>query len=86
MTKKKLMTKKEMVATIQMQEARAWLQAKRAERDFGAEDDLTRRFISKWAELHQVMDMMGIATDYELPDSQEATRILCELIERANAA
>jgi len=72
------MTKKAMIQAIQQTEAAMFLELKKTEREWGAEDGLTNSLRSRWAGMHELMKTLGIAMDITLPDNIEAIDIICE--------
>ena len=73
------MTKKEMIAAIQLQEAELFLQAKRYEFQYGREDGLCLTALQKWIGVNNMMEALGICSDYSLPQSYEATTLICKI-------
>jgi len=73
------MTKKEMIAAIQLQEAELFLQAKRYELAYGGEDSLYINCRNKWIGVNNMMKALGIQADYSLPQSYETTTLICEI-------
>jgi hypothetical protein len=73
------MTKKEMIAAIQLQEAELFLQAKRYELAYGREDGLCIQALQKWIGVSNMMEALGIQADYSLSQSYEATTLICEI-------
>ena len=72
------MTKKAMIQTIQQTEAAMFLELKKTEREWGAEDGLTNNLRSRWAVVHELMKTLGVESDFKLPDNIEAIDIICE--------
>jgi hypothetical protein len=70
------MTKEKMIKTIQLFEAKAFLQLKQNERLFGADDIFTSKSRSRWVEIELLMTELGIKTDHTLPEIQEAIGII----------
>jgi hypothetical protein len=74
------MTKQKMIQTIQLQEAKLYLELKQAEQQYGSHDDFTMSRRSQWVSVHQLMQAMNIESDFTLPDNAKATAILCQLV------
>jgi hypothetical protein len=66
------MTKKKMIATIQQEEAAAWLELRKAIYLFGREADVTQKNRREWASIHALMEKLDIVSDFTLPDNIEA--------------
>jgi len=77
---KNTMTKKAMVAEIQLQDARAWLELKRAEQRYGTEDQFVSTLRARWATINDVMTSLGIQADQTLWANQEAMRIVLDRV------
>jgi len=73
------MTKKQMIQTIQQQEAVAFLRLKEATRDFGAASPITNARRSEWCTLDDVMTAAGIQPDNTLPAQHVAVAIMNQL-------
>ena len=56
------MTKKEMIQTIRVAEARAWGEFREAQKTFGAGDNFTQRLRVQWAMVYELMESLGIET------------------------
>jgi hypothetical protein len=74
------LTKTEMIATLQRMEAKAFLELKESERDYGTDASLTRQLRTRWAGVNDTLKALGIEQDFMLPDNQAATDIICERI------
>jgi hypothetical protein len=74
------LTKAEMITTIQRREAAMFLELKKSEREYGAEDRLTNMLRSQWSAVNTMMKSLGIPEDNKLPDNQEATAIIISRI------
>ena len=83
--KKAPLTKAEMIASIQQREAAMFLELKKSERAYGSDNSLTNLLRSQWSAVNTCMQSLGIASDLNLPDNQEATAIICERIEKQQA-
>lgn len=70
------MTKKEMIQTIQQLEAKAFLQVKLDEKEFGIDGLLTKMSRTKWCGMNEMMDRLGIKPDNTLPESKEAVDLI----------
>jgi len=76
--KKTPLTKAEMVNKIQLTEAAMFLELKKAEQDLGRDSDWTSLLRTQWNTVNQLMGNLGIQADFQLPDNEEATTIICE--------
>jgi hypothetical protein len=74
------MTKQKMIQTIQLQEAKLYLELKQSEQQYGMHDNFTDTRRSQWASVHRLMQAMNIESDFTLPDNAKATAILCQLV------
>ena len=72
------MTKKQMIATIQQQEAKLFLEIKVNEKMFGTNDFITSRSRTVWIGVHELMQTLEIQPDINLPDAQEAFILIRE--------
>jgi hypothetical protein len=72
------MTKKQMIATIQQQEAKLFLEIKVNEKMFGINHFLTSRSRTEWIGVHTLMQVLEIQPDINLPDAQEAFILIRE--------
>ena len=72
------MTKKQMIATIQQQEAKLFLEIKVNEKMFGTNDFITSRSRTVWIGVHELMQTLEIQPDINLPDAQEAFKLIGE--------
>ena len=77
------LTKAQMIASIQQREAAMFLELKEAERDYGTESKLTLQLRSQWASVNRLMESLGIAHGFALPDNIKATAIITERIAKA---
>lgn len=78
--KKMPLTKTEMIRKIQLTEAAMFLELKRSEQDYGSDDKLTNVLRSQWSSVNTLMRSLSIESDFQLPDNQAATAIICERI------
>jgi hypothetical protein len=78
MKKTKTMTKAAIVVEIQKTDAMMWLELKRAEQRYGAEDEFVSTLRARWATIHNMMESVGIQADHTLPEAEEATRIMMQ--------
>jgi hypothetical protein len=72
------MTKKQMIATIQQQEAKLFLDIKVNEKMFGTNHFITSRSRTVWVGIHDLMRTLEIQPDIDLPDAQEAFKLIIE--------
>ena len=70
------MTKKEMITAIQLQEAQAFLRLKEIEAEYGAHDPLTKTARTSFNAVYQLMETLGIRSDFNLLESQQATDLI----------
>ena len=70
------MTKKQMITSIQLQEAQAFLRLKELEAEYGAHDSLTKAARSRFSAVYDLMESLGIRSDYSLPETQRATDLI----------
>lgn len=70
------MTKRQMIQTIQQQEATAFLRLKEATRDFGPMSSVTTARRSIWCTLDDLMQATGIKPDNTLPEQHAAVAIM----------
>jgi hypothetical protein len=70
------MTKREMITAIQLQEAQAFLRLKEIEAEYGAHDPLTKTARTSFNAVYQLMESLGIRSDLNLPESQQATDLI----------
>jgi hypothetical protein len=80
------MTKQKMIQTIQLQEAKLYLELKQAEQQYGSHDDFTLSCRTRWGSVHQLMQAMNIESDFTLPDNAKATAIICQLVREEREA
>ena len=77
---KRTLTKAQMIASIQQQEAAMFLELKEAERDYGSASSLTSQLRSQWAAVNRLMESIGVPQDFRLPDNVKAVAIIQERI------
>jgi hypothetical protein len=70
------MTKTQMITAIQLQEAQAWLKLKELEAEYGAHDPLTKTARSKFTAVYDLMESLGIRSDFNLAEAQRATDLI----------
>ena len=70
------MTKREMITAIQLQEAQAFLRLKEIEAEYGAHDPLTKTARTSFNAVYQLMETLGIRSDFNLTESQQATDLI----------
>ena len=70
------MTKREMITAIQLQEAQAFLKLKELEAEYGPHDPLTKTARSKFTAVYELMESLGIRSDFNLPESQRAIDLI----------
>lgn len=74
------LTKSQMVSTMQSMEAAAFLELKKAERDYGVGANLTTHCRTRWAGINDALEALCIPQDFNLPDNVEAVAIIQERI------
>lgn len=74
------LTKAAMIRKIQLTEAAMFLELKKSEQDYGSDDRLTNTLRSQWSSVNTLMRSLSIESDFQLPDNQAATAIICERI------
>jgi len=80
------MTKRDMVAAIQLAEAKAWLSLKETELSFGKTDSYTNTKRNRWCEVNSLMESLGIKSDNKLPEQVEAFEILHKILAQEREA
>ena len=81
------MTKKEMIAKMQLREAAAWLAFRQAVKEWGDQDSITKRRCAEWCALSALLEEVEVAVDHLLPDNQAAIAIcIAEARARQEAA
>ena len=72
------MKKVDMIKTIQLAEARAWLAFKESQVLSGKESQITGEFKEKWMTLKCLMGSLNIDSDVELAESKAALQIMLD--------
>ena len=72
------MKKVEMIKTIQLQEAKAWLRLKESQVKNGKESQITGEYKERWMTLKCLMNALDIDSDVELEESKIALNIMLE--------
>ena len=70
------MTKREMITAIQLQAAQAFLRLKEIEAEYGSHDPLTKTARTSFNAVYQLMESLGIRSDFNLPETQRATDLI----------
>ena len=70
------MTKQQMITAIQLQEAQAWLRLKELEAEYGAHSPITKTARSKFTAVYDLMESLGIRSDFNLAEAQRATDLI----------
>ena len=70
------MTKTQMITAIQLQEAQAFLKLKETEAEYGAHDPLTKTARITFSAVYQLMESLGIRSDFNLPETRRATDLI----------
>lgn len=66
------MTKKQMIQSIQLQDATAFLKFKQAQLEWGTESNITTTLRCKFVAIDNLMESLGIVRDFNLPDHRAA--------------
>lgn len=69
------MTKKEMIAKMQLLEAAAWLRFQETETLWGSEDPITNRRRAAWCAVKDILEEVGVTANQQLPDNLAALTI-----------
>ena len=80
------LTKQQMVSTMQSMEAAAFLELKKAERDYGTDASFTTMCRTRWAGINAALEALCIPQDFNLPDNVEALTIIEERIAKQQEA
>jgi hypothetical protein len=72
------MKKVDMIKTIQLAEARAWLSFKESQVLSGKESQITKEYKELWMTLKCLMGSLDIDSDVELEESKEALKIILD--------
>jgi hypothetical protein len=72
------MKKVDMIKTIQLTEARAWLALKKSQVNNGKESQITKEYRERWMTLKCLMSALDIESDVELVESKEALQIILD--------
>jgi hypothetical protein len=80
---KDMMKKVNMIKTIQLTEARAWLALKKSQVNNGKESQITKEYRERWMTLKCLMSSLDIESDVELVESKEALQIILDNFELA---
>ena len=73
-----MMKKVDMIKTIQLTEARAWLALKKSQVNNGKESQITKEYRERWMTLKCLMSSLDIESDVELVESKEALQIILD--------
>ena len=73
-----MMKKVDMIKTIQLAEARAWLAFKKSQVKNGKESQITKEYRERWMTLKCLMSALDIESDVELVESKEALQIILD--------
>ncbi len=72
------MKKVDMIKTIQLTEARAWLALKKSQVNNGKESQITKEYRERWMTLKCLMSSLDLESDVELVESKEALQIILD--------
>jgi hypothetical protein len=75
---KDMMKKVDMIKTIQLAEAKAWLALKESQVLSGKESQITKEYKERWMTLKCLMGSLDIESDVELAESKEALQIILD--------
>jgi len=70
------MTKKEMIAAIQLIEAQEFLKLKEYDSEYGWTDTLTDRARIRFVAVSELMESLGIKPDIKLKEAEQASAII----------
>ena len=70
------MKKLDMIKTIQLTEARAWLALQKSKVNNGHESQITGEYMERWMTLKCLMASLGINSDVNLAESKEALEFM----------
>ena len=73
-----MMKKVDMIKTIQLTEARAWLAFKKSQVKNGKESQITGEYKERWMTLKCLMNALDIDSDVELEESKIALKIMLD--------
>ncbi len=73
-----MMKKVDMIKTIQLTEARAWLALKKSQVNNGKESQITKEYKEQWMTLKCLMSSLDIDSDVELAESKEALQLILD--------
>ena len=73
-----MMKKVDMIKTIQLTEARAWLAFKKSQVKNGKESQITGEYRERWMTLKCLMGALNIDSDVELLESKEALQLMLD--------
>tara|TARA_B100000900_G_scaffold370522_1_gene349093 strand:- start:565 stop:822 length:258 start_codon:yes stop_codon:yes gene_type:complete len=70
---RKLLQQKEAVLYLELQQYRNW---------FGKEDRLTKLASSAWCASYEILELLDIEVDHNLPAAKEAQALMSEIVEK----
>ena len=73
-----MMKKVDMIKTIQLTEARAWLAFKKSQVKNGKESQITKEYRERWMTLKCLMSSLDIESDVELEESKLALNMMLD--------
>ena len=74
---KKLLQQKEAELYLEMQQYRNW---------FGKADRVTKMASSAWCEVYEILELLNIKADHNLPAAKEAQALMSEIAEKEEQA
>ena len=72
------MTKAEMIKTLQLKEAKLFLELNEAELLFDKDSYYFKSIRTNFCIVSNILDELGVKADFNLPDNQKATNILLD--------
>ena len=76
------MKKMDMIKTIQVKEAVLFLLVKQAELVFGYNSEPHKRARASWNGVMELMNELGVESDFTLPAHNESYKIIAEMVNR----
>ena len=70
---KKLLQQKEAELYLELQQYRNW---------FGKADRVTKMASIAWSECYEILELLGVQVDFNLPAAKEAQALMSEIVEK----
>ena len=67
---------------LQQKEAALYLEAQQFRNWFGREDQLTKIAGQAWSEVYDLLELLDIEADHNLPANKEAQALISEIVEK----